>query len=174
MKPKILRIFTRRPVYVIRVDRYTPHRNIELQGRTGLQHSRGPVLAKKSISLDWVDRSSTFLKTGTRNKFSFSVHWRPVFHFLEDRYTHSKHPHWLVKTGLSISGRPVHAEQRLLCFKGTGLQLSWRPVHAWAKPKFSKIASDDPGATTNTSSNFTNFQKRTEGLPRKPRRAENS
>ena len=58
----------RRPVYVIRVDRYTPHRIIELHVKTGLQLLRRPVLAKKSISLDCVDRSSTFRWTDTRAK----------------------------------------------------------------------------------------------------------
>ena len=117
-KNQNLRFYMRRPVYVIRVDRFTPHSFLKLQARTGLQLSRRPVLAKKSISLDWVDRSSTFLKTGTRNKFPLSVHWRPVVRFLEDRYTRQKPLHWHLKTGLpNLVDRYPH-QNFPLCLEG--------------------------------------------------------
>ena len=138
MKTRILRKWTRRPVFNILEDRYTPHRNFDFQERTGLQHSWRPVHARKSISLDWEDRSSTFLKTGTQNNFPLSDYWRPVFNYLEDRYTQQIPLHWSLKTGLQLSWRPVHAKQWPFHFKGTGLQLSWRPVHTWANLKFSK------------------------------------
>ena len=79
--------FRRGPVFNILEDRYTRRKVLHWIEETGLQHSWRPVHGTISHSLITEDRSSPILKTGTRNKSSLTDYRRPVFNYLEDRYT---------------------------------------------------------------------------------------